>query len=216
VTPRAGIEELEAALIARARALADEHLANARRTRDQILADGAERLRLREEREILAAKAAAERLYRQRVQAAEIKLAEELDRLRWSLVVQTLEKLRARLAALATDETRYEALLKRYVAQAAEAIERDDLVAELNARDAARAGKAWEAWCRDAGIGKRVRLAPEPIACAGGARVSGADGAIRIDNTFEGRLERMQEALQRTVMERLYASTADVRAMIGG
>jgi len=216
VSPRGGIEELEAALLARARALADEHLANARRTRDQILADGAERLRLREEREILAAKAAAERLYRQRVQAAEIKLAEELDRLRWSLVLEALEKMRSRLAALPADEKRYDTLLERYVAQAAEAIERDELVAELNDRDAARLAGRWEAWCRDAGVAKRLRLAPQPIACAGGARVSSADGAIRIDNTFEGRLERMQEALQRTVMERLYAATADVRAMIGG
>lgn len=216
MSPRAGIEELEAALLARAKALAEEHLANARRTRDQILADGAERLRLREEREILAAKAAAERLYRQRVQAAEIKLAEELDRLRWSLVLDMIEKLRPRLAALVADEKRYDALLKRYVAHAAQAIEREELVAELNARDHARLAKGWDAWCRDAGSGKRVRLSPEAIECVGGARVSSTDGAIRIDNTFEGRLERMQEAVQRAIMERLYAATADVRAMFGG
>lgn len=210
------IEELESALLARAKALAEEHLANARRTRDQIITDANERQRLREEREILAAKAAAERTYRQRQQAAEIKQQEEIDRLRWGLVRGAMDKLAAELGRLAGDEKTYLPLLRKFLAQAAGAIDAPELVAELNARDHARLAREWETVCRDAGIRKRITLAAEPIACLGGVRVRNADDTIRVDNTFEGRLERLQEALHQVAMERLFASTAHMGAMIGG
>lgn len=216
MSPRASVEELESALIARAKALAEEYLVHARRTRDRILGDAAERLRLREDREILAAKAAAERLYRQRVQAAEIRFEEELDRARWALVRRVLDALPARLAAIAADAPRYRVLLQRYLAGAADAIEREALVAELNERDLARYGGRWSEFCGEAGVTKPVELAGAPIACSGGVRVSSRDGRIRIDDTFEGRLERMQEELQAVIMERLFAAMTNVRAMMDG
>lgn len=210
------IEELEAALIARAKALAEEHLANARRTRDQVMADANERQRLREEREILAAKAAAERTFRQRQQAAEIKQQEEIDRLRWNLVQNVMSRLTAELDRLGNDEKNYLPLLRKLLAQAAGAIEEKDLVAELNARDHARLSKDWEAFCRDAGVKQRIALAPDPATSLGGVRVRNANDTIRVDNSFEGRLERLQEALHQVVMERLFASTAPIGAIIGG
>ena len=80
------VTELESAILQRANRLAAEFKQRAERSRDNILREASDRLRLREEREILAAKTQAERSYRQRVQAAEIKHQEELDRLRWDLV----------------------------------------------------------------------------------------------------------------------------------
>jgi V/A-type H+/Na+-transporting ATPase subunit E len=210
------IEELEAALLARAKTLAQEYMAHAQRNRDQVIADANERLRLREDREILAAKATAERNYRQRVQASEIKQQEEFDRLRWSLVRAVMDKLTQHLAEVAADEKKYLPLLRRYFAQAAEVIERDELVAEINKRDHARLSKNWDALCREAGVKKRVTLSPDPVACTGGIRLRSVDDVIRVDNTFEGRLERMEEALQQVVMERLFASATHRGAMIGG
>ena len=210
------IEELESALIARAKALAEEHLANARRTRDQAMTDANERQRLREEREILAAKAAAERTFRQRQQAAEIKQQEEIDRLRWNLVQDVMRRLTAELEQIGKDEKSYLALLHKLLAQAATVIDEQELVAELNARDHARLSRNWEAFCRDAGVKQRIVLAPVPVASLGGVRVRNADDTIRVDNSFEGRLERLQEALHQVVMERLFASTAPIGAIIGG
>lgn len=210
------IEDLENALIARAKALADEHLTNAKRARDQILADATERLRLREEREILAAKAAAERGYRQRVQASEIKLQEELDRVRWRLVREILDALPGELERVVADEKRYGALLRKLLAQAAQAIDDRELVAELNERDHERLAPQWEALVREAGVKKTVKLAPDPIACIGGVRVRNADDTIRVDNTFEGRLDRLHEPLYQLVTERLFAAATHRGAMFGG
>lgn len=111
------IAGLESALLARAQRLADEYLANGRQARQHILDDASQRLRIEEEREVLAAKAHAERIYQQRVQAAELSLHAEFDRARWSLVNAVLDALPARLAELAQDESRYLALLLGLVAR---------------------------------------------------------------------------------------------------
>lgn len=210
---RVGIDDLESALLARAQALADEHLVNARRACDQIINDANEHLRLREEREILAAKTQAERTYRQRVQAAEIKHQEELDRLRWNLVRGVVEKLPRELEKIAADENTYLPLLRRFLVRAVTAIEDPEIMAAVNARDHERLGRKWETFVREAGVARRVMLAPEPIPCIGGVQLRNLDDTIRIDNTFEGRLERMQELLHQVVMERLFASTATISSI---
>ena len=98
MSPRAEIDELESALLERAKALAAEYLAQAESERHRIVAEANDRLQLREEHEILAAKAAAERAFRRRMQAAEIKEQEELDRLRWSLVRDVMDRLQKQLS----------------------------------------------------------------------------------------------------------------------
>jgi V/A-type H+-transporting ATPase subunit E len=107
-------------------------------------------------------------------------------------------------------------LLRKYLARAAEVIERDELVAEVNQRDHARLSRGWDAFCREAGVKKRVVLASEPVTCSGGIRLRSVDDVIRVDNTFEGRLERLEEALQQVVLERLFASATHMGVMFGG
>ena len=206
------IGELESALLARAKDLAEEHLAQAASACARIAAETNERLRLREEREILAAKAAAERAFRQRQQAAEIKQQEETDRLRWNLVLGMMDRLASELEQLSRDEKAYLPLLRRLLAQAAGAIEDRELVAELNARDRARLAADWDAFSRDAGAGKRIALASETIDCLGGVRVRNAADTVRVDNSFEGRLDRLQGALHQVAMERLFATAGHVEA----
>ncbi|MBI5782336.1 MAG: V-type ATP synthase subunit E [Gammaproteobacteria bacterium] len=209
------IEELESALMERAKVLAGEYLAQAESARHRIIAEANGRLQLREDREILVAKAAAERAFRQRQQAAEIKQQEETDRLRWNLVQDVMSRLTAEFERIGKDEKTYLSLLRKLLVQAAGVIEEKELVAELNARDHARLSGDWEVFCRDAGVKQRIVLAPDPVASLGGVRVRNADDTIRVDNTFEGRLERLQEALHQIVMERLFASTVAIGMVHG-
>lgn len=212
----AQVTDLEAALLVRAQNLAEEYLKAGRSAHERIVEETGNRLRLREEREILAAKARAERLYRQRVQAAEIKLQEELDRLRWALVQSAIADLKERLAKTADDETRYLPLLHQYLAHAAAAIESDDLSASFNKADRERLHAGWNDLCQKLAPGKRIALAGEALDCAGGVLVRSTDSAIRVDNTFEGRIERMEEELYRVVTERLFASATAMGALFGG
>jgi V/A-type H+-transporting ATPase subunit E len=203
------ISGLEAALAERANKLAGEHLAGGHQARERILAETQQRLLIEKEREVLVAKVRAERAYEQQIQAAELDLRAELDRLRRELSDAALAKLPARLAALTADEARYLPLLLDYLRESAQAIERDDLVAQFNARDLPRLQQDWARYAREAAPGKRLALSPQPLDCIGGVLVSSADHDIRIDNTFEGRMERMEETLQGALAERLMPQTGE-------
>ncbi|HZW24716.1 MAG TPA: V-type ATP synthase subunit E family protein [Gallionella sp.] len=197
------ISGLESALAERARKLAEEHLANGRLERERLLAETRQRLDIEKERKVLAAKAHAEHAYRQRVQAAELELRAALDRVRQELSDAALAQLPAQLSACADDEAHYLPLLQNYLREAAQAIERDELVARFNARDLQRLQADWAHHAGAAAPGKRLSLSPDPLACLGGVLVASGDGDIRFDNTFEGRMERREETLRSTVAERL-------------
>ena len=199
------ISGLEAALADRAHKLAGEHLVNGRQERELILAQTRQRLHLEEEREVLVAKARAERAYQQRVQAAELDLRAGLDRLRRELIEAALVGLPARLVALAEDDQCYLPLLRNFLREAAQAIERDELVAQFNTRDLQRLQADWEKYAHEVAPGKRLILSPEPVDSIGGVLVSSADRNIRFNNTFEGRMERLDETLQGAIAERLLA-----------
>lgn len=199
------ISGLEHALTERAQKLAEVELDSGKRTRERILADTQQRLQLEKEREVHAAREKAERAYQQQVQAAELGLRAELDRLRQSLVDNALTKLPDSLRALSEDESRYLPLLQQFLREAAQAIERDELVAQFNARDLLRMQSQWDQIAQQAAPGKQLHLSPDTLDSMGGVLVTSADRAIRFDNTFEGRLERLDETLQGSMAERLMA-----------
>ena len=64
------VEELERALMARAERLASAYREMTQRSRDTILREAAERLRLREQREESIARSLGERAFRLQVQAS--------------------------------------------------------------------------------------------------------------------------------------------------
>ena len=119
------LDDLEQALMDRARRLADEYLARAESTRERMLRDENEHLRVREEREVLAAELEAERLYRSKVQATEMELRSELDRRRWEMVQQLKESISKHLDDI-TAHADYPDLLQRFLGAAAEALEDED------------------------------------------------------------------------------------------
>lgn len=200
------IHALEDALLARAKALADEYIAHGREAQILILDETNARLRRCEEQETQLAESLAERLYKQRVQAGELIMRAELDHLRWTWVQSILAKVKAYLARLAEDEVNYLPILAQLFKQAAEAIERDELVARVNTADMERLGGRWGDWAGPLLPGKHVILSTKPIDCLGGILVQSRDERIRFDNTFEGRMERLQDELQRVILERLSAA----------
>ncbi len=208
------VETLQNALLARAKALADETLGRGKREAERIVADTELRLRAREDSEHLSAKARAERVYRQKVQAAEIKMRAELDQLRWTHVQQVMDALQGRLAALVEDEQHYLPLLKALITNAAQVIEDQELIAEVNARDYTRLRAQWPAIAAEIAPGKNIILSPECEDCRGGVMVRNTDDNIRVDNRFEGRLERLGDEMLRVIVERLFASAAPM-TMLG-
>jgi V/A-type H+-transporting ATPase subunit E len=210
------VQELEQAILARAERLATEFRERAQRSRDSILREASERLRLREQREEAIAKALGDRTFRQQVQANELKLQSQLDRVRWNLVTAVERGLRGRMEILRKDEASYLKVLQGYLAQAAREIESDELVAHLNRQDLQRLGPRWDELAKAAAPNKTLRLASDPIETLGGVLVQSADGRIRVNNTFEGRRERLRHRIQQVILERLLPSGFESGNVFGG
>ncbi len=210
------VAAMEKAIFERAKALADEHMVQAKRARRRIHKDSLERLHLLEEKEILAAKAKADREFRRLVQASEIRMQAELDRLRWGLVESALEDVRTKLAEIHTTEDRYLPFFKQLLSQASTAIERDELKALVSDSDHRKLSTRWEEIAREAMPGKTITLSDEPCLCSGGVLVKSADERISVDNTFEGRMERLDAELHQVILERLFPSAALMGALFNG
>jgi len=210
------VEELERALLARAERLASAYREMTQRSRDTILREAAERLRLREQREESIARSLGERAFRQQVQASELKMQSHLDRVRWNLVTDVEGRLRERLQTFMADEAAYSRTLEQFLIQAVAEIEAEQLVVEVNAQDHQRLAPQWEAFAHRISPDKHLHLAEHPISCLGGARVASADQRIQVDNTFEGRLERLRSRIQQVILERLLPGGLDTGNLFGG
>ncbi len=211
-----GTNDLETALLNRAQRLADEALSLGKQNRDRIIREENERLQLREEREVLMAKAAAERNFRRRVQASDLKVQEQLDQLRWSLTQSAMERVRDSLRKLTADEGAYLPVLKRLLIEAVAALDQPEVVAEFNEVDRERVSDSWDALCGELAPDKRVLLSNECHRGIGGVRVHSKDDSVQVDNSFEGRSERYQRELHEILIERLFGKAMEMEELVHG
>lgn len=209
----AQVTQLEQALIRQAESLAREQHERAESGKARILNEATERIRLAEEREVLAAKAEAERLVRRQAQAAETRLAAELDRLRWALTEATLSGVQLAFQELVDDDARYLDVLEQWLAAAAQALPPGDLVAEVRSVDQPRLAMDWDELKQRAAPGRNVVLATHGMISEGGIRVRLADNRAQLDQTFEARQSRLADDLARVAMERLFASAPDLSVL---
>lgn len=211
------VRALQQAILDRAHELSDEHVAQGELTRAKIIADAREKIKLMEQKELLAAKLLSDREYQRQVQASELRVQAELDRNRWGLVQAVLDKLVKRLQGLRDDADAYEEVLVELLRQGVETIGESKLVASLSNDDRVRFHDKWEALVKKAcGNKVRVSLSPEICACSGGVRLVTEAGDIKIDNTFEGIIARRRDALQRLIFERLFSSLSTKGGLYDG
>jgi V/A-type H+-transporting ATPase subunit E len=212
----AQVSQLEQALIQQAETLAREQIKNAETARARILGRSAKKLKLAEEREVLTAKVEAERRVRRQTQAAETRLAADLDRLRWTLTESALGSVKKAFQELESDEARYLPVLESWLAAATQALPPGDLVAEVRPEDEPRLASAWPGIVARAAPGRTVTLTTHDQPSLGGMRVRLADNRARVDQTFEARQARLADELARVVMERLFASAPDLGTLVYG
>lgn len=212
----AQVLQLEQALIRQAESLAREQRERADSGKARILAEASDKIRLAEEREVMAAKAEAEKIVRRHTQAAETRLAAELDRLRWALTESSLAGVKLAFQELVEDGPRYLAVLEQWLAAAVQSLPGGDLVAEVRGSDQPRIAPAWAEMVARAAPGRKVELVTHGKISEGGIRVRLADNRAQLDQTFEARQSRMADELARVAMERLFASALDLGTLVHG
>ena len=195
--------ELEQAIVGQAEALAAARLERAATEQTRILESGELRRREAEERLLARTRVDAERLYKRRVQAAEIARQGELDRLRATLVDQIMAAVRTRLTQLVHDAPTYTPQLEALLAAAASALPGDELRVRVNARDRQLLATDWQQTAQRIAPGRRLVLDETCCEAIGGGQVFTAGGERRLDNSFDGRLARLGSALAALALERL-------------
>jgi V/A-type H+/Na+-transporting ATPase subunit E len=200
--------ELEQAILARAQQLADQFAEQAQRMRESLLRDAAERLRQREQREEALARALGDRRYQQRIQAAELKLQSNMDRIRWNLVRGVEARLDERMRSLIADDPAYLDYLRGLLREGLGQMEGTRLSVRTNAADGERLAAIWEAVCAETPE-RELRLDETPIETLGGVLLLSDDGRVRVDNTYEGRLARLRPRLQQVILERLLPASQE-------
>ena len=213
------VQELERAILARAERLASEFRERASRSRDSILREAAERLRLRE---------AARGGHRQapwrnapsasRSRPANCKMQSQLDRVRWNLVQDVERRLARADAGLHDGRGRLRAWLRSTDRRRPPAqIEARASGRQANARDHQRLCARWDSI--DRAPARRARRDPgrRPHRHPGRRAWSrSADGRIRVDHTFEGRLDRLRPRIQQVILERLLPGGFDTGNLFTG
>ncbi len=210
------LQALEQAIMARAEELAQEFHDKAKRQRDTILRDAAERLHLAEEREVLVAKAEAERHFRRVTQASELKMQARLDQLRWELVQTVQGRLGQSMQELRANQPAYRTWLVEMVRDAAGLLPAGDLTAEANAEDLNWLPAEWAAITAEAAPDRNIQLADRPTWGSGGLKLRTVDNRAQVDNRFEGRLARFEAEVQRVILQQLFPSDINASARSGG
>jgi len=210
------VQELEQAILTRAERLAAEFRERGTRSRDSILREAAERLRLREAREEAIAKTLAERTFRQRVQASELKMQSQLDLMRWNLVQDVERQLQERMCHFMADTDAYSAWLQQLVAGAATLIEHPAINVSANSADHKRLRECWDRMTQALAQTRTLTLADDPIDTLGGVLLTSGDGRIRVDQTFDGRLARLRPRIQQIILERLLPGGVETGNLFSG
>lgn len=216
MTAQEQVAALEKAIFDRARSLAEEHRQQAERITEQIRRDAQERRSHFEAQAESRATSRAEREYRRLIQAADIRLQAQLDRMRWELVESALHTVQDRLQQLRDDPEAYPRLLRRLLSQASKEIEEERLTVRVREADYEWLEEQWQAITVVAAPDKILTLSKEPFPCSGGVLVENEDGRIRMNNTFEGRLERLRPVLQRAIVEQLFPQDSEPEALFHG
>ena len=207
---------LEQAIFDRARSLAEEHKQQAERIAEQIRRDAQEKRSHFEAVAVSRATSRAEREYRRLLQAAEIRLQAQLDRMRWGLVDSVLRIVDERLQRIRADREEYAALVRRLLSEASKEIPGERLTVRVRKEDYGQLESQWQAIATVAAPDKVLTLSDQPFACSGGVLVESEDGRIRMNNTFEGRLERLRPDLQRTIVKTLFPQDSEPEALFHG
>jgi len=210
------VDELKQAILKQAQTIADEYRERALQAKDNILNEARERLHLREEHETKMGRALADKEYSRRIQANELKLHRKLDMLRWSLVDTVMNAVKREFIDLMeNDYEHYIEVLGKWANDACLLIDSKQLVAEVNNRDYRYLKENLDAFTKQyIPAGVKLTLSESECETLGGIRVRTPDNRMRLDNCFEGRIQRLEPELQQCIMHRLFSTVEQLQQII--
>jgi V/A-type H+/Na+-transporting ATPase subunit E len=199
------VEDLEKSLLQRAKDLADEYHQRAKRSYDHFIEDENDHLQLREEKEILASKMLAEATYRTRIQSSELNAQKNLDQLRWQLIKNVIAEVKDKITNISKNKDKYRELLVNFIRHSSSIIDSNHIIVELNQDDYLTMQSHWQNILEQIDCDKVIELSTQYHHQSGGVIVYDQSRSMRINNTFEGRIERLSDNIYQLVAEQFFS-----------
>ncbi len=216
-TEQEQVKALQQAILQRAHQFSAEHVQQGTMTRNKIIEDVREKIKLMEQKELLLAKVRSDREYHRLLQASELRIQAELDRNRWGLVQSVMHNVVDELDRVHKDQQLYLPIFKKLLKQGAASMGAIPLVANINSDDLTLFSENWDTLVKDC-CGKQVdiKLAKEACPCSGGLKLASASGDVMVDYTFEGIVSRREDELRRLIFERLFSTVSTMGTVFNG
>jgi len=205
------VEQLENAIRQQAQHLANSHLQSAQHQVNKILSDANQRHHLQETRQVQKAQTLADQHFQRQLQATEIQLQTALDQLRWNLIQSTLQQLNTHLQQLTGEPQTYLPLLQQFLINAVGHFKDSKLVVEVTANDYSRLSSQWSEFCQVI-PGKHCELKVTDSMITGGLIVHDEENRLRINNSFEGLIEQLEDPLYQAITTQLFATIIPIRS----
>ncbi len=217
VTEQQQVKALQQAILQRAHQFSAEHVQQGTMTRNKIIEDVREKIKLMEQKELLLAKVRADREYHRLVQASELRIKAELDRNRWGLVQSVMHSVVNELDRVHRDHQQYLPIFKKLLKQGSASMGPVPMIANISSDDLTLFAENWESLVKDC-CGKKVdiKLAKEACPCSGGLKLVSSSGDVMVDYTFEGIVSRREDELRRLIFERLFSTVSTMGTVFNG
>ena len=180
-------------------------LSEAQEEAEKIKAEARKRAEAKAEWILRKARTQAE-IEKQRIIAnARLEVRKKRLQVQEELIREVIEALRERLAELPEEE--YFPMLVDLTAKAVEELGSKNIVVRSNEKTlgliSARLDEFMKALAEK--LGKEVKVSlGEPVKTIGGVIVENPDGTVRVDNTFEARIERFESELRAEIAKALF------------
>jgi len=196
---------LQQSIMQRAASLAEEYMQRARRSREHFIEDENERLHLREERETLTAKIQSERLYRREVQSSELDIQKKLDQLRWELIKQVMDDVRHYIEQQWSDKQTYMQYLQKAIQSSADQLSSDNIHICCSTADHTWLHSEQQTLFDTYHGSKTLILSSQCHPQSSGIMLYNEQQTERIDQTLDGRMQRLKLPLQQLIAESLFS-----------
>ncbi len=197
-----GIEALRRAILQDAEEMARSEIEQAQRLSAEERERAGKEAEAESSRILREAEREAEALRRRTASGAELEAKRRMLEVRERLIREVLDRALAALREGAGAESRRSSVA-RLILEAAREAGGGKLVVQTSAGDARLLTRDFLEGIRDAlareGISAELEPADRTADIAGGAIVTGADGRIVVDNSFEARLKRQEGDLRATI-----------------
>jgi len=208
-----GIEKIIAEIDRNAARETGEILSEARGRADRLLAEARQEASRRERTILFKGEQEAGQESQRIVAEARIRARRAEMDAREEVLQQAFARAQHMLKGAATQGAAYQATLERLICAAAISSGADSLEVLVNQRDRALLSQADLSRIAARVAGEQGRAAalicaPESPACMGGVVLRSTDGSVRVDNTFEARLERFRQDLRTQAARLLFQEGA--------